>query len=173
MTTLVVDGYNAIYAIPDVKVQAARSLIRAREEIVALSREYARSSGFIEDVKVVFDGDDRYRYLDKVDISRDPAQIFSASDAGDEKIIEVVKIYARKGKVILASNDNYVRNNARGHGAGLIDPCDLAGRQALSAPRLSHGRKKLDRDVREAITREYREQLGIPKKKEGKGTWGK
>ncbi|MBU0570951.1 MAG: NYN domain-containing protein [Candidatus Omnitrophica bacterium] len=170
MTTLVVDGYNAIYAIPDIKAKAARDLSQAREEIVARSREYARSSGFIEDVKVVFDGDDRYRYLDKLDIARDPAQVFSATAAGDDKIIEVVRMCARKGKVILASNDNYVRNNARGYGAGLIDSRDLAGRKVSSAPRFGCGRKKLDKNVRETITREYREQLGIPKKREGKNT---
>ena len=163
MTTLVVDGYNAIHAIPDVRTQADKSLLRARSEIIALSREYARVSGFIGDVKVVFDGDDRYRYLDKEGVDRDPAQIFSATGEGDDKIIEVVKECSRKGKVIIASNDNYVRNNACAHGAVPINSQDLIGKKVPLDPNLSRDWKKLDKAARAAITRAYSKHLGISK----------
>jgi len=161
MTTLVVDGYNAIYAIPEVRSRLEESLQAAREAITVISREYARSSGYIDDVRVVFDGDDKYRYLDKFNVGRDPSQVFSRTGSGDEKIIEVVKRYAQKGKVILASNDNYVRNNARGYGAGLIRSDDLicGKRSKKKAP--PRNNQKPGKSVRDEITRVYRRILGI------------
>ena len=160
MTTLVVDGYNAIYAIPEVRSRLKESLQAAREAITVISRKYARSSGYIDDVRVVFDGDDKYRYLDKFNIGRDPNQVFSRTGSGDEKIIEVVKRCAEKGKVILASNDNYVRNNARGYGAGLVRSDDLICGKKTKKKSSVRSDPKPGRAVLDEITRVYKRILG-------------
>jgi len=162
MTVLIVDGYNAIYAVPETREKLKQSLLSARRSILASSREYARTSGFIDEVRVVFDGKDKYRCPDRGDISRDKAQIFSRTGRGDDKIIETIKLYARKRRVIVASNDNYVRNNARAYGAALIDVRDLTAVKAKKQERVAKGGSKyMDRDVRDEITREYREELGL------------
>ncbi len=162
MTVLIVDGYNAIYAVPGTRQELRQSLLKARRSILASSREYARTSGYIDEVMVVFDGNDKYRYMDEADISRDRTQIFSRTGSGDDKIIETIKLYARKGKVVVASNDNYVRNNARAYGAALIDVRDLAAAETNKQKRVAmDGSKCMDSDMRDEITREYREELGL------------
>jgi len=161
MTVLVVDGYNAMHAIPEARKRLKESLRSARDEVIAISREYARSSGFISDVRVVFDGDDRYRYLDKLDIKRDSAQVFSKTGFGDEKIIEVIKQLSCKGKVVLASNDNYVRNGARGYGASLIHSEDLLRSKKIKKQGCVSHKKSLGKSVREEITKAYRRVLGV------------
>lgn len=162
MTTLVVDGYNAVYAIPETREALKKSLLDARRAILDLAKQYARTSGCIDDVKVVFDGDDRYRYLDKFDLSRTKSQVFSRTGGGDEKIIEMIKVCSRNGKVVLASNDNYVRNNARAYGAGIMDVRELAVKKSKKIKSCRTGEtKELDRDTCNEITRDYRKKLGF------------
>lgn len=161
-TTLVIDGYNAINAIPAVRKELKKSLLSARRAIVLVSRQYARSSGYIDDVRVVFDGLDKYRDLERSGLLRGRDQIFSRSGKGDEKVIDTVKKYSAKGKVVLASNDNYVRNNARAYGAAIIDVKDLAGRKSKD-PEIGSDvtEKKIDKNLRKEITEEYRKELGL------------
>ena len=161
-TTLVVDGYNAINAIPETKKKLKTGLPAARRAIMAISREYARSSGYITDIRVVFDGDDRYRYLDALELPRGRSQVFSATGKGDAKIIDTVRRRSRYGKVVVASNDNYVRNNSRAYNASLISVDELAGGKKPAARKAEKAiGKKIDRKVREDITREYRRKLGL------------
>ena len=160
MTVLVVDGYNAIYANSGTRKLLRKSLKSAREAILALSKEYARTSGYINEVKVVFDGDDRYRHMDGTDPARSKAEVFSNTGGGDDKIIRTAKFYARRGKVVVASNDNYVRNNARAYGAGLIDVRELVqGRKKRKDPPGED--ERISKAERDDITRAYREELGI------------
>ncbi|MBD3296413.1 MAG: hypothetical protein GF392_03510, partial [Candidatus Omnitrophica bacterium] len=113
-TTLVIDGYNAINAIGSTrKMMIAGDLQKARHEIMRIAREYRRSSGYIDNVRVVFDGDDRYRHMDRVsDLPGD--HVFSATDKGDDEIIRNVREYSSFSRVIVVSNDNYVQNMSRG-----------------------------------------------------------
>lgn len=160
-TVLIVDGYNAINAIPSVKKKLKESLLSARSEIIILAKEYARSSGYITDFHVVFDGQDRYRYLERLKVPRDTKHTFSRTGDGDEKIIETVKRYSEKGRVVVASNDNYVRNNARSYGASLINSEDLEGKPSKKKTSQEDKPKRLDKRTRDQITKEYRKELGL------------
>jgi len=125
-TTLVVDGYNAINAIALTKKYLANGKLEtARKTILAIVKEYARSSGYITKVKVVFDGDDQYKYLERMDITRGDDHHFSATGDCDDQLIDTVRRYSKLGRVVLASNDNYVRNNSRSFGASIINVEDL------------------------------------------------
>ncbi|MBF0493646.1 MAG: NYN domain-containing protein [Candidatus Omnitrophica bacterium] len=158
MVTLVVDAYNAIYAIPEIRALLKDNLKKARDKVTALSKEYARSSGYISHVKVVFDGDDRYAWLNKYSNS-DGTQIFSGTDKGDRTIIEAVRICSSKGRVVLASNDNYVRNNARGYGATVINSEELIKTVTKKSIREKQDEKEYNNGVYKAITDMYRKKL--------------
>ncbi|MDD4013693.1 MAG: NYN domain-containing protein [Candidatus Omnitrophica bacterium] len=172
-TTLVVDGYNAANAIPKIRKELSKSLEAARKAVLAAAKEFARSSGFITDVRVVFDGDDRYREFDRLNIPGVSLQVFSRTGKGDDKVIETVKKCAREGRVVIASNDNYVRNNSRAYGAAVINVKELEGRKTQI--RQGSGRiartgnaKKIAPALENEITRQYMRELGISDK-EGKG----
>lgn len=160
-TTLVVDGYNAINAIDETRGEIERGLRYAREAILAICAEYARSSGYITRVRVVFDGLDRYRGLDNKDISRGREQVFSGTGQGDDKIIETINKFSRLGRVVLASNDNYVRNNARAYGASIITSDELVRKRPGRSPGKKLSGKKISSPVKARITKEYREELGL------------
>lgn len=173
-TTLVVDGYNAMNAIPKAKKELSNSLEAARNAVIAISREYARSSGYITDVRVVFDGDDRYRHFDGINIPGVTFHIFSRTGQGDDKVIETVKKYAERGRVVLASNDNYIRNNARAYGAAIVDVRELEGKKKGQGSRGKgqDNSKRIKPDVEKEITRHYLKALGLEEKGSMEGTRG-
>jgi predicted RNA-binding protein with PIN domain len=167
-TILIVDGYNAINAISETKELLGENLLSARSRIIMLTSEYVRSSGYINDFCVVFDGQDKYRHLEKLYLNAGTRQAFSRTGDGDEKIIETVRQYSSVAgvRVVVASNDNYVRNNSRGYGASLIKPEDIAGKKgagkrgfAKSAPKDTD--KRMSRAERDRINREYKKELGL------------
>ncbi len=157
-TVLVVDGYNAINAIPRTRKELKKSLYSARKAILAICKEFAKTSGYIQDFCVVFDGETAHRSRDMMEIPHGGTHVFSATGGGDRKIIDTVKKFSRKGKVILASNDNYVRNNARAYGAALMDARDLLKKKSR---KVSVDRKRIKKSLEERITRQYGKELGI------------
>ena len=163
--TLIVDGYNAINALPETRKYLMKGELElARKQIIAICKEYARSSGYIKDVCVIFDGDDKYRELEKMNIPPGGAeQIFSKTGDGDDQIIRTVKRYASFSRVIVASNDNYVRNMSRGYGASLMDVKDLLPREKKSSGQKQDKdeSKNISRKVQNSITEEYMKHLGL------------
>lgn len=122
MKILIVDGYNVIHKIEYLSDIADGNLKEARNEVTKLANEYRRKVGGISEVYVVFDGQSRFQDLD---IPRPKEQIFSETGMGDKKIIETIRKYLHKGSLIVVSDDNYVRNNARAYKASLLQPIDL------------------------------------------------
>ncbi|MFH1395594.1 MAG: NYN domain-containing protein [Candidatus Omnitrophota bacterium] len=162
-TTMVVDAYNAIYAIPKIRKELNKSLESARKAVIDISKKYAKSSGYITDVRVVFDGDSKYKCAETFEVEDKDVRIFSETGKGDEKIIETVKRYSRFGRVVLVSNDNYVRNNARGYNASVISPEELAKKPLTigSMPKEKSLNKRIGTKLERQITNEYMRELGI------------
>lgn len=159
-TILIVDGYNAINAVAEAKKLLKESLLSARSKIIMLTEEYVRSSGYITDFHVVFDGETRYRGIERLNVPKDTKHSFSKTGEGDEKILDTVRKCSEKCRVILASNDNYIRNNARGYGASLIGSEELAGKPKEEKVKKEPD-KRLDERTKDKITREYMEELGL------------
>ncbi len=162
-TTLVIDGYNAINAIPEARKKLKESLLSARSAIIIIAKEFVRSSGYINDFCVVFDGQDKYRHLERMHIPVGGTQIFSESGEGDDTIIDTVRKYANEGRVVVASNDNYVKNMSRGYGASLMPVDDLVRKKAKGARLKAKEteKKKIARQEKNKITKDYMRELGI------------
>jgi len=122
MKILIVDGYNVINKVKYLSDIADRSLKDAREAVTKLANEYKRRDGGISEVYVIFDGKDQYRELD---IPRPKEHIFSKTGEGDRKVIEMIGKFQDKATVVVVSDDNYVRNNARAYNASLLRPIEL------------------------------------------------
>ena len=122
MKILVVDGYNVINEIRDLLEIADENLKGARDAVTKLANEYKQRDGGISEVYVVFDGQNQYRDLD---IPRRKEHIFSDTGEGDRKIIETIRNASVKGTVVVVSDDNQIRNNARAYSATLMRPIDL------------------------------------------------
>jgi len=123
MNALIVDGYNAIYKITELQTLLDKSLLEARREVTRLAKDYQRKTGGIAEVYVVFDGKDDYRGSPHPPLAN---QIFSKTGEGDEAIIKTVEKLSGRYHCIVASDDNFVRNNARAYRATVISIAEFS-----------------------------------------------
>ena len=126
MKILILDGYNTIHKIGYLSAIADRSLKEARSEVTRLANDYKRRIGGISEVYVIFDGQSRFQ---DTDIPKPKEHIFSATGMGDRKIVDTIRKFSSRGKLMVVSDDNYVRNSARAYKAGLLRPTDLVRRK--------------------------------------------
>lgn len=117
MKALVIDGYNVLHKIPHLRPLLDKDLREARRALTELALDYQRKVGGIAEVKVVFDGKDIYH---DQSLSPQPHQLFSKTGDGDRTIVRLVETLSQHYHVIVASDDNFVRNNARAYNASVI-----------------------------------------------------
>jgi predicted RNA-binding protein with PIN domain len=115
MRALVIDGYNVIFRTSYLCAIADKDLMQARNDVTKIARQYQKKIGGIDKLKVVFDGQDKYR-----DRNTCPYQKYSGTGQGDTEIIRTIEQFAIKYNVSVVSNDNFVKNNARAHSASVI-----------------------------------------------------
>jgi predicted RNA-binding protein with PIN domain len=114
---LLVDGYNVINRVPELKVSLDGGLQNARNQLALRVSNWGHEHPAVECV-IVFDGDFEYA------AGRDQRLagircIFSlTSHGGDDEIIRFVRTYrGKKSEITVVSDDNNVGNNCRAHGA--------------------------------------------------------
>lgn len=116
MRALVVDGYNAIYKIPQLRKLLDSSLMEARRAITDMAKAYAKKIGGFGKITVVFDGRDEYANLGYTHQN----QVFSKTGKGDAEVVKTINTLSEKYDVLVVTDDNYVRNSSRSHGASMI-----------------------------------------------------
>lgn len=160
---LLVDGYNVINRLPELRPSLDGGLGNAQNRLVLQISNWRRSHPEFEGV-IVFDGNP----LPGGGPQR-PAGIrciFSRTPhGGDAAIISFVRDHqGRKYDITVVSDDNYVRNNSRAHGAA-VQPSSfiLAKKPHPTVSRLKHpdGGKGIDRKAAAEIDRELKKKYGL------------
>ncbi len=161
MKALVVDGYNAIHKIKHLQSMLDESLYAARKALTQVAMDYQRKVGGIAEVHVVFDGKDAYRGQS---LSAPAHQVFSKTDDGDRTIIRIVRKLSSRYHVVVASDDNFVRNNSRAHNASTITISEFVAaiRKKSARTKLNISEeKKIDPKVAQEITKQLRKRFAI------------
>lgn len=160
---LLVDGYNVINRLPDLKLSLDGGLENAQNRLVLQISDWRRSHPEFEGV-IVFDGNP----LPGGGPQR-PAGIrcifTRIPHGGDAAIISFVRDHqGRKYDITVVSDDNYVRNNSRAHGAA-VQPSTfiLVKTPHPTVRRLKHpdGSKGIDRKAAAEIDRELKKKYGL------------
>ena len=140
MMTLVLDGYNVIHAVPELARELDRGLEAARTALVRLCRDYRARRGDIERLYVVFDGDEAYArgpQADRAGIILAGEEVSATAglptdrggvtvlftrrqEEADERILQLVRADGGRSRFLIVSNDTYIFNNARVHGARIM-----------------------------------------------------
>ena len=71
----------------------------------------------------MFDGKTQYKAHN---LSRPREHVFSETGRGDKKIVDIMRKYSKDYILVVASDDNYVRNSARAYSASILTIADLA-----------------------------------------------
>ncbi|MCM8781594.1 MAG: NYN domain-containing protein [Candidatus Omnitrophica bacterium] len=120
MRTFVIDGYNVIYAIPQIEELLDESLEAARLGLERLLARFKDSRKDIENIYVVFDGQAQTSDEERPLANGITAIYTHTKKNADEKILEIVKDSKRPDLITVVSNDNFLYNNTRIHGGHII-----------------------------------------------------
>ena len=117
MQTLIIDGYNVIHAIPEIEELLDESLEAARIGLIRLLSEFKNSRKDIERIYVVFDGKAEM-FDEETAVAPDITAVYTQSGKeADDKILEIIKDSRDPASITVISNDNFLYNNSRVHGA--------------------------------------------------------
>jgi predicted RNA-binding protein with PIN domain len=160
---LLVDGYNVLNRLPDLRPSLEVGLENAQNRLVLQISNWRRSHPEFECV-IVFDGNPLpgggpqrtagIRCL----FSRTP-------HGGDAAMISFVRDHqGKKSDITIVSDDNYVRNNSRAHGASVQHSDYILVKKAIRpGSRVKHpdGSKGIDSKAAAEIDRELKKKYGL------------
>ncbi|MBI4353569.1 MAG: NYN domain-containing protein [Candidatus Omnitrophica bacterium] len=164
---LLVDGYNVIHKIPSLRSRLDRSLESARDGLRDVVSSWLQKHPDHEGL-IVFDGVDPVEGEGngRRDVSGRIASIFTRSrvDADDEIIRRVRECGGDPSRITVVTDDNYVRNNCRAHGAYVEPSHYLPVSQKRNPPRKGEDpadEKALDHEAIAQINRDVKKKLGL------------
>jgi len=160
---LLVDGYNVINRVPELKGSLDLGLQNARNQLALRISRWSHEHPGVECV-IVFDGD-----VDRAG-SREGRLagircVFSLTPhGGDDELIRFVReLKARTSEIIVVSDDNKVANNCRALGA-IVRPSEFImarkPRPARPGQASSRDGKSLDRKAAASIDEELKKKWG-------------
>ena len=116
---LIIDGNNALHAIPQLAKTLERDRQTAREDLVHMLEPLQTREGCL--LTVVFDGRGGKTALTKHRGNEEYSIIYSSSSQGADGVIERMLIAAEfPERITVGTNDNLIRNCAYTHGAAVI-----------------------------------------------------
>jgi predicted RNA-binding protein with PIN domain len=161
---LIVDGYNVIHQIPELKSGLAAGLENARLKLALLLSAWGHDHPATEG-RIVFDGDLQYAGARDQRLAGIRCVFSRISHGGDAEIIRFVR--EAKGKTVditVVSDDNSVRNNCRAHGAS-VQPSSYIMTKKTRPPggraKTSADGKGIDRKAATEIDKELRKKFGL------------
>lgn len=161
MKTFILDGYNVIFAVPELERLTETSLEAARDGLFHFCDRFCRGRGDIRRIHIVFDGksqfesrtSDSYGYLD--------VQYSATGQSADEVIVELLDQMKALKSITVVSNDNYVRNHARVYGTNIMHVEEFYGLVHGAAKDSSSAEESLSEAECESITEAYRRHLNL------------
>jgi predicted RNA-binding protein with PIN domain len=166
---LLVDGYNVIHRLPELEAGLADGLQNARNQLALRVSAWSRGHSGVECV-IVFDGEFERSGGRGERIAGIRCVYSLTAHGGDAEIVRLVRDFkGRKGDITVVSDDNYVRNNCRAHGA-VVQPSGFirAGKARPTGPAEGRARAKspaeargIDRKAAAEIDAELKKKFGL------------
>ena len=161
---LLIDGYNVINRLPELKASLDGGMENARNKLAFLISRWSQQHPAVECV-IIFDGDIRFQGGRNQHLAGIRCIFSQTSHGGDDAIIRFVRDYrGRTSDITVVSNDNNVRNNCRAHGAS-VQPSSYIMSIKMRPPRArakaSDDGKGVDRKTAAEIDKELRKKFGL------------
>jgi len=161
---LLIDGYNVINRIPELKPSLDGGLENARSRLALQISTWSQTHPAIECI-LIFDGDLQYAGGRDQRLAGIRCIFSRTSHGGDDEIIRFVRGYkGRISDITVVSDDNNVRNNCRAHGAS-VQPSSYImtgkSRQAGGRMKAPADGKGLSKKAASEIDKELRKKFGL------------
>jgi predicted RNA-binding protein with PIN domain len=161
---LLVDGYNVINRLPELRSSLEGGLENAQNKLALHLSSWRRSHPDFECV-IVFDGKPLHGADAVLRLAGIKCLFSRTPHGGDAAIIAFVRdFWGKTSDITVVSDDNYVRNNCRAHGAS-VQPSSFilvkTARSSGSRGRLPVPGKGIDRKAAAEIDRELKKKFGL------------
>lgn len=124
---MILDGYNILHQIPRWRQQLETSLEGGREQLLAYCSRWMRERGDVWLFVVVFDGAGASGTMQQP-VGRGVRVIFSPSgQTADDRLLDMMHELGPRHVYTVVSDDRYVKDKARLHGAELMGSRQFAG----------------------------------------------
>jgi len=164
--TLIVDGYNVIFAVADLRRHIPKNSAAAREGVTSLCHLFKSKRRDIEDVIVVFDGRKNDEVLHEKATPTTTHIYTTAKEDADRRIFKLVREADDPAALLVVSSDRGVYDRAKTWGAEVLTSHEFikyvevksssSGGSAAAA-----SEKKIHPRTAEMITKEYKNFLGL------------
>ncbi len=164
MMILLVDGYNVVNRVPELRASLDGGLQNARNRLALQVSTWSREHPGVEPI-IVFDGEFKLSGGREQRIAGVRCLFSLAAHGGDDELIRFVRDYkGRKSDITVVSDDNNVGNNCRAHGA-VVRPASFimtAKRRASAAKTKGPTEGKgIDAKAAAAIDAELKKKFGL------------
>jgi predicted RNA-binding protein with PIN domain len=157
MNQIILDGYNVIHKIPQLKHNLENSLENARTSLANFVMTWTKTHTHKGSIAIVFDGRDGIINSSQ-SICGIKCIFTKTKQEADDRIISMVRNHPNSKEIIVISDDNYVTNNCKAHGAQ-VRPADF-----LTQPKSQvsiQDDKHIDSKTEQEITNWLKKQYGM------------
>jgi len=116
MKLLLLDGYNIIHKVPEIAAQLNSSLEKARQCLANFIMTWKKQHAYNGKICIVFDGMSNGA-SNSASLCGIKCLYTSTKQEADDRIISMVRNAAEAKAITVISDDNYIANNCRAHGA--------------------------------------------------------
>lgn len=110
---VIIDGYNVIHSIPELKQAFEKSIESARNKLLQLCGEWLTLRRDVYMFYVVFDGDSSFRH-DALQSIRNVRAVYTRSgEKADDRILDIINERGNTCAFTVVSDDNYVRKHSK------------------------------------------------------------
>ncbi|MDD4869971.1 MAG: NYN domain-containing protein [Kiritimatiellae bacterium] len=113
----IIDGYNVIHRITELKKRLDISLASARKGLIEYCLRYLSVKGDFSEFLIVFDGDSSVMPWTGMGGYGVRVIFTPTKEDADDRILALVRDCGRETDCIVISSDNYVSGNSKRHGA--------------------------------------------------------
>jgi predicted RNA-binding protein with PIN domain len=158
MQQIILDGYNVIHKIPQLQSHLNHSLEDARKALANFIITWARTHNHKGSISIVFDGRDGI-INSRQSLCGIKCIYTKTKQEADDKIISLVRNTPNKKDITIISDDNYVTNNCKAHGA-IVRPAQYL-LQEHKAPPNAETEKLIDSKTANEITDMLKKEYGL------------
>ena len=158
MKTLILDGYNVIHKIPELKDLLMTDLESARDGLANYLVAWKRRNIFSGQMYIVFDGKSDLKSLPGTNHGEIKFVFTPTSQTADDRIISMVKNEKNANSITVVSDDNYVVKECAFQGA------KIKSVQAFTCgpePKKGGGQKVIDKSAEKDINDYLKKEWGI------------
>lgn len=149
MYSIVIDGYNVIYAIPDLRKKILKSgPASAREGLIDICVRYRNARKDISCIYIIFDGKKQDEEVRKSNIEGVKIIFSQGKKGADDIIIDLIRDNDQPQSFVVVSSDNYVRNNSRAYCARLMSPTSFCSELGKKIMNKAGTQKEVSQDVK-------------------------